>query len=64
MQLAQGHYLNVVLALCYLHLVAASRSYTCAQVGLDAVSCAGGYVMKIYLIYVVCNQGITYVSCM
>ena len=33
MQLAQGHHLNadLALSLCFLHLVAASHSYTCAQ---------------------------------
>ena len=36
-QLAQGHHLN---AKCYLHLVAASRSYTCTQDGLDTVQLA------------------------
>ena len=29
-----------ILPLCYLHLVAASRSYTCAQDGLDTVQLA------------------------
>ena len=41
MQLAQGHHLNADLALVlYLHLVAASRSYTCAQDGLDTAQLA------------------------
>ena len=41
MQLAQGHHLLMqILPLCYLHLVAASRSYTCAQDGVDTVQLA------------------------
>ena len=38
--LHKGTTLMQILPLCYLHLVAASRSYTCAQGGLDTVQLA------------------------
>ena len=38
--LAQGHHLNADLALVLSAFVAASRSYTCAQDGLDTVQFA------------------------
>ena len=36
----QGTTLMQILPLCYLHLVAASHSYTCAQDGVDTVRLA------------------------
>ena len=38
--LHKGTTLMQILPLCYLHLVAASRSYTCAQDGLDTAQLA------------------------
>ena len=42
MQVYEGKIWIEVVPLCKLHLVAASRSYTCAQDGLDTATCAGG----------------------
>ena len=40
MQLHKGTTLMQILPLCYLHLVAASCSYTCAQDGVDTAQLA------------------------